>query len=86
MITIKDYYADWCSPCKTIAPILEEVKNELGINLLKIDVDSSDNNDDVIENNIRNIPTLLFIKDGEIRARHSGTISKDKLINLINNL
>ena len=81
-LKILDFMSTWCQPCKTMSPILEEVEKETGVEVRKIDVD--DNEEMVIAYNIRNIPTLIFIKDGVVVDRISGTVSKDILINKIN--
>lgn len=72
----------WCQPCRTMSPILEEVEKETGVEIRKIDVD--DNEEMVIAYGIRNIPTLIFIKDNQIVDRVSGTVRKEILINKIN--
>ena len=63
-VCLVDFYADWCGPCKMIAPVLEEIANERNdFNILKLDVD---NNKEVsMEYGVRNIPTLLIMKDGK---------------------
>ena len=83
-LKILDFMSTWCQPCKTMSPILEEVEKETGVEIRKIDVD--DNEEVVIAYNIRNIPTLIFIKDGVVVDKISGTISKEALINKINEL
>lgn len=80
-LKILDFWAEWCKSCLTMEPILEEVCKELDVRLIKIDVDSDE--DMVITYGIRNIPTLVFIKDDKIVEKISGTISKDKLIEKI---
>ena len=83
-LKILDFMANWCSPCAVMTPILEEIEKELGINIRKIDVD--ENEELCIAYNIRNIPTLIFIKDNVVVDRVSGTTSKEALINKINSL
>ena len=83
-LKILDFMSTWCQPCKTMSPILEEVEKETGVEIRKIDVD--DNEEVVIAYNIRNIPTLIFIKDGVVVDKISGTVSKEALINKINEL
>ena len=80
-LKILDFGADWCKGCLVMEPILEEVCKELDVHLVKIDVDSDE--DMVITYGIRNIPTLVFIKDDKIVEKISGTITKDKLIEKI---
>ena len=81
-LKILDFMGTWCQPCKTMSPILDEVEKETGVEIRKIDVD--DNEEMVIAYEIRNIPTLIFIKDNEIVDKVTGTISKEILINKIN--
>lgn len=83
-LKILDFMSTWCQPCKTMSPILDEIEKETGVEVRKIDVD--DNEEMVIAYNIRNIPTLIFIKDGVVVDKISGTISKEALINKINEL
>lgn len=74
-----DFWAPWCGPCKQVAPVIEELSAEFAgkINVVKCDVD--ENPDLAGEYNIRTIPTILFIKDGEIKEKHVGSASKDVL-------
>jgi thioredoxin 1 len=82
-----DFWAEWCGPCKMIAPVLSEVADEYSdkITIAKMDVDA--NTDTPAKFGIRGIPTLLFFKDGEIVDKHVGSASKtqleDKLKSLI---
>ena len=67
-----DFWAEWCGPCKMIAPILEELAEELDgkIKIVKIDVDN--NNQTAMKYSIRTIPTLMIIKEGVVQAQHIG--------------
>jgi thioredoxin 1 len=62
MIKIYDFYAEWCGPCKMMAPMIQEAVSKYKVELLKIDVE--ENNDMVLEYNIGSVPTLIFFKDG----------------------
>lgn len=87
MITIVDFYAEWCGPCKVIAPILDQiVENNENLNLKKINVDLAESKDLVTEHSVRSIPTLLFMKDNTVLHKHVGSISKVKLEELLNTL
>lgn len=81
-LKILDFKAQWCAPCVAMSPILDEVEKETGVEIRKIDVD--DNEEMVIAYGIRNIPTLIFIKDNQIVDRVSGSVRKEILINKIN--
>lgn len=78
-----DFYADWCGPCKMLAPILEEVKDALkeNIKIIKIDVDK--NPQLASQYQVRGVPTLILFKDGNQKWRQSGVLSKNELINVI---
>ncbi|WP_207188128.1 thioredoxin TrxA [Thiorhodovibrio winogradskyi] len=74
-----DYWANWCAPCKMIAPILEEIADEYGerIKVAKLDIDE---NRAVTERfNVRGIPTLILFKNGEAEAIKVGAVSKSQL-------
>jgi len=79
-----DFWAEWCGPCKMIAPILEELDQELDekIKIVKIDVDS--NNQTAAKYSIRSIPTLMIIKEGLVQAQHIGAASKSQIEEFIN--
>ncbi|MFP4025594.1 MAG: thioredoxin [Thiohalospira sp.] len=78
-----DFYADWCQPCKMVAPILKEVKNSLGekVRIIKIDVDR--NPEISSKYNIRSVPTLMLFKNGQLKFNQSGVISADQIKNLV---
>jgi thioredoxin 1 len=82
-IVLIDVWAPWCGPCKTISPIIDEISAEyLGkIKVGKMEADS--NRDKIMSLGIRNIPTILIYKDGEIVERSTGSSSKEKLTDLI---
>ena len=80
-----DFYADWCGPCKMLAPILKEVKDVLGdkVSIIKIDVDK--NNSLASKYQVRGAPTLMLFKNGKQLWRQSGVLQKNQIINIINN-
>lgn len=83
-ILIKDFYADWCGPCKMVAPILKEIEEELeNVTIEKINVDDNENIFEISKEGIRNIPTLLFYSDGVFKKKHVGASTKDKLMEII---
>jgi thioredoxin 1 len=74
-----DYWAEWCGPCKMIAPVLEEVAvSHAGrVKIAKVDVD--DNREIAAKYGIRGIPTLMLFKNGELAAQKVGALSKAQL-------
>lgn len=81
-----DFWAEWCGPCRMVGPIIEELAGEYEGKVVvgKVDVD---NNDDVTSKyGIRNIPTILFIKDGEIVDKQVGAAQKTALVEKIEKL
>lgn len=78
---VVDFWAEWCGPCKMIAPILDEIAKEKAgaVKVAKVNVD--DNHSLSARYNIRAIPTLLFFKDGQLRDQVTGMTSKKDLLN-----
>lgn len=74
-----DYWAEWCGPCKMIAPILEEIAGEYvgKLKIAKLNID--DNPGTPPKYGIRGIPTLMIFKDGNVEATKVGAISKSQL-------
>lgn len=72
---IVDFYAEWCGPCKMIAPILEELKDE--IKIIKVDVDM--HQPLAMQYGVMSVPTLLFMKDGKILKQTLGFQSKEMI-------
>lgn len=81
-----DFWAEWCGPCKRIAPIIEEIGEEYKDRVVvgKINVDDNDNA--TSKYGIRNIPTVLFIKNGKVMEKMVGAASKKMFIEKIERL
>jgi thioredoxin 1 len=81
-----DFWAEWCGPCKMIAPILSEVADEYAgkIKICKVDVDS--NPETAAKFNVRGIPTLLVFKNGTVEATKVGALSKTQLVEFVEGL
>lgn len=78
-----DFYADWCGPCKMMAPILRQVKDNLAdrVSIIKIDVDK--NQALSAKYQVRGVPTLILFNQGKQVWRQSGVVQKNDLINII---
>jgi thioredoxin 1 len=76
---VVDFYADWCGPCKMMAPVFAETAAEYEgkVAFAKLNID--DNRQIASDNQVMSIPTLIFFKDGEVKDRVSGAIDKDTL-------
>lgn len=82
-LTVIDFWAEWCGPCRMISPIVEELSKEYTGKVLvgKVDVDS--NPEISMKYGIRSIPTILFLKNGEVVEKHVGATTKQVLANKI---
>jgi len=78
-----DYWADWCGPCKMIAPVLDEIAGEYQGKLKVAKLNIDDNAGTPPKYGIRGIPTLMLFKDGEPEATKVGAVSKSQLIAFI---
>lgn len=74
-----DYWAEWCGPCRAIAPLLDEVAKEYGGRLKVAKVNVDDNQGTPHKYGIRGIPTLMIFKDGDVVAKKTGALSKSQL-------
>ncbi|MDR2068025.1 MAG: thioredoxin [Holosporaceae bacterium] len=78
---VVDFYADWCGPCRMIVPFLEEAQAELGVEIVKINIDESP--DIASQYNVMSIPTLAIFKKGEKTSVSVGASSKARIIDWI---
>jgi len=78
-----DFWAEWCGPCKMIAPLLEQVAGEYAdrLQIAKVDVEASQGT--AMKFGIRSIPTLMLFRDGVVQAQHVGMLSKEQLSQLL---
>jgi len=74
-----DFWATWCGPCRMVAPTVEELSNEYGDEVVIAKVDVDNNQEVAAEFGIRNIPTLLFFKDGKVVDKVVGVAPKSQL-------
>lgn len=74
-----DYWAEWCGPCKMIAPILDDVAKEYGGRLRVAKINIDENQETPAKYGIRGIPTLMLFKGGNIEATKVGALSKSQL-------
>lgn len=81
---VVDFWAEWCGPCKQIAPALEEIAQDMGdkIKIAKLNIDENPSTPG--KYGIRAIPTLMIFKDGEVAATQMGAQPKGKLVDWIN--
>jgi len=84
-LVLVDFYATWCGPCQTMAPILKDVKESLGdkLKIIKVDVDKNQALMSTPQFQVRGVPTLMLFRNGKMLWRQSGIIPKNDLIKTI---
>lgn len=80
-----DFHAKWCGPCKTLAPIIKDVKSQMGdgVKVIKIDVDKNPQLASSL--NIQGVPTLMVYKNGQLKWRQSGVVPAAQIVSQIKN-
>jgi thioredoxin 1 len=84
-LVLVDIKAEWCNPCKVISPLIDQVSSDYLGRLSVGKLDADDARDLIKELGIRNIPTIILYKDGEIVEKNTGMITKEKIEELVNN-
>lgn len=79
-----DFFAEWCGPCKTMAPVLKEVAQKMNNKARVIKVDVDKNREAALQYNVRSVPTLVIFKKGQILWRQAGVVPANKLIEMLN--
>ena len=78
-LTIVDFWTTWCAPCRTIAPVLDEIASERADVVRVAKVNADENLRTIARYNVRSMPTLLFFKSGEIVAQIVGAVPKARI-------
>ncbi|MDR9401278.1 MAG: thioredoxin [Psychroflexus sp.] len=83
-LVLVDFWAEWCGPCRTLSPIIDEIADDYKgkVEVAKVDIDQ--NQEYAAKYGVRNIPTVLLFKNGEIVDKHVGVAPKKKYVDSIN--
>ncbi len=85
-LILVDFWAEWCSPCKSLAPALEEASNDLAEKIVVYKVNIDENPITPQRYSVRGIPTIIFFRNGEVVDRQVGVLPKSKLYEKIENV
>ena len=81
--TLVDFWAEWCGPCKQVAPILEEISNEMKNEVIVAKHNIDEHPNQPTKYGVRGIPTMLIFKNGELRATKVGVTTKSNIVSWI---
>jgi thioredoxin 1 len=81
-----DFWAEWCGPCRMIAPIIEEISKEYSERALVVKCDVDNSPGVAAKFGIRNIPTVLYFKDGKVADKQVGAVPKNNFVSKLNAL
>ena len=80
---LMDFWAEWCGPCKMIAPILDQIADEYKGRLQIVKLDVEESQAIAMKYGVRSIPTLMLFKGGVVEAQHVGMLSKEQLVRIL---
>ena len=82
-LTLVDFWAEWCGPCKQVAPILEEISNEMNDQVIVVKHNIDEHPNQPTKWGVRGIPTMLLFKNGELKATKVGVTTKSNIVSWI---
>lgn len=83
-LIVIDFWAPWCGPCRALSPIIEELAEEYKEKAIIGKCDTDENNDIAVQFGVRNIPMLVFLKNGELKDTLVGLVKKHEIVEKIN--